>query len=105
MPDNVSTAVTAERFDRFAARGLADDAPDRKEDLRLAAQHLLWALGHLKDAGVSSDYREDLAKLAHDAISKRDEVLNRDLDAAGCWAEPVDLTELEKLITTLERSR
>jgi hypothetical protein len=105
MPDNISTAVTAERFDRFAARGLADDAPDRKEDLRLGLQHLLWALGHLKDAGVSADYREDLAKLAHDAITKRDEVLNRDLDAAGCWAEPVDLTELEKLITTLERSR
>jgi hypothetical protein len=97
MPDNVSTAVTAERFDRFAARGLADDAPDRKEDLRLAAQHLLWALGHLKDAGVSADYREDLAKLAHDAISARDGQLDGDLDAAKRWAEPVDLTELEKL--------
>ena len=38
MPDNNSTAVTAERFDRYAARGLADDAPDRKEDLRLGLQ-------------------------------------------------------------------
>jgi hypothetical protein len=97
MPDNISTAVTAERFDRFAARGLADDAPDRKEDLRLGLQHILWALGHLKDAGVSADYREDLAKLAHDAISARDGQLDGDLDAAKRWAEPVDLTELEKL--------
>lgn len=97
MPDNISTAVTAERFDRFAARGLADDAPDRKEDLRLGLQHILWALGHLKDAGVSSDYREDLAKLAHDAISARDGQLDGDLDAAKRWADPVDLTELEKL--------
>jgi hypothetical protein len=107
MPDTFESAthIVAEKFDRYAARGLADDAPYRKEDLRLGLQHLLWALGHLKDAGVSADYREDLAKLAHDAITKRDEVLNRDLDAAGCWAEPVDLTELEKLITTLERSR
>jgi hypothetical protein len=31
------------------------------------------------------------------AALKRDAVLNRDLDAAGCWAEPVDLVELEKL--------
>jgi hypothetical protein len=97
MPDNISTAVTAERFDRFAARGLADDAPDRKEDLRLGLQHILWAIGHLKDAGVSSDYREDLAKLAHDAISARDGQLDGDLDAAKRWAPPVDLTELEKL--------
>jgi hypothetical protein len=97
MPDNISTAVTAERFDRFAARGLADDAPDRKEDLRLGLQHILWALGHLKDAGVSADYREDLAKLAHDAISARDGQLDGDLDAAKRWADPVDLTELEKL--------
>jgi hypothetical protein len=97
MPDSIPTNVAAERFDRFAARGLADDAPDRKEDLRLGLQHILWALGHLKDAGVSSDYREDLAKLAHDAISARDGQLDGDLDAAKRWADPVDLTELEKL--------
>jgi hypothetical protein len=97
MPDTIPTSVTAERFDRFAARGLADDAPDRKEDLRLGLQHILWALGHLRDAGVSDDYLADLAACTHDAITKRDEVLNRDLDAAGFWAEPVDLVELEKL--------
>src|SRR5687767_4376506 len=95
--DTVSTRITCERFDRYAARGLADEAPDRKEDLRLGLQHILWALGHLKDAGVSADYLNDLACCAHDAITKRDEVLNRDLDPAGCWAESVDLTELEAM--------
>lgn len=105
MPDNISTAVTAAIFDRYAAQGLADEAIDRKEDLRLALQHVLWALGHMKDAGVSPDYREDLAKLLHDAISTRDGQLNRDLDGAGRWAEAVDLTELSQLITTLERGR
>jgi hypothetical protein len=95
--DTIPTNVTAERFDRYAARGLADDAPDRKEDLRLGLQHILWALGHLRDAGVSDDYLADLAACAHDAITKRDQVLNKDLDNAGCWAEPVDLVELEKL--------
>lgn len=97
MPDNISTAVTAERFDRYAARGLADDAHDRKEDLRLGLQHILWALGHLKDAGVNALYMGDLAKCAHDAITNRDGQLNRDIDADGQWAEPVDLTELERL--------
>jgi len=97
MPDTISTSVTAERFDRYAARGLADEAPDRKEDLRLGLQYMLWALSHLKDAGVSADYLEELARLSHDAISKRDAVLNADLDAAGQWAEAVDMAELEKL--------
>jgi hypothetical protein len=97
MPDTIPTNVTAERFDRYAARGLADDAPFRKDDLRLGLQHILWALGHLRDAGVSADYLADLAACTHDAITKRDEVLNKDLDNAGCWAEPVDLVELEKL--------
>jgi hypothetical protein len=97
MPDNISTSVTAAVFDRYAARGLADDAPFRKDDLRLGLQHILWALGHLRDAGVSDDYLADLAACAHDAITKRDQVLNKDLDNAGCWAEPVDLVELEKL--------
>jgi hypothetical protein len=97
MPDTISTAVTAARFDRYAARGLADEATDRKEDLRLGLQHMLWTLGHLKDAGVSADYLEELARLAHDAMSKRDAVLNADIDAAGQWAEPVDMAELEKL--------
>src|SRR5687767_2634833 len=98
MPDTISTAVTAERFDKFAAHGLADEAVDRKEDLRLGLQHMLWTLSHLKDAGVSADYLEDLARLAHDAISRRDAGLNRDLDSAGQWAEAVDLTELEALL-------
>jgi predicted hydrolase (HD superfamily) len=96
--DAISTAVTAERFDKFAAQGLADDATDRKEDLRLGIQHILWALGHLRDAGVSDDYLADLAACAHDAATKRDEVLNRDLDAAGYWADPVDLTDLDTLL-------
>jgi hypothetical protein len=95
--DTIPTTVTAERFDRYAARGLADDAPDRKEDLRLGLQHLLWAFGHLRDAGVSADYLADLACCAHDAITKRDGQLNRDLDAAGVWFDPVDLAELEAL--------
>lgn len=98
MPDTIPAYVTAERFDRYAARGLADEAVDRKEDLRLGLQHMLWTLGHLRDAGVSADYLEDLARLSHDAITKRDAVLNADLDAAGQWAEAVDLTELEARI-------
>jgi hypothetical protein len=97
MPDNISTSVTAATFDRYAARGLADDAPDRKADLRLAAQYLLWGLGHLKDAGAEADRITYIAGCIHDAITKLDEVLNKDLDAAGFWAEPVDLVELEKL--------
>ena len=97
MTDTIPTNVTAERFDRYAAQGLADDAPNRKEDLRLGLQHILWALGHLRDAGVSDDYLADLAACTHDAITKRDEILNRDLSAAKRWAEPVDLVELEKL--------
>lgn len=107
MPDSFDSAthIVAEKFDRCAAQGLADEAADRKEDLRLALQHILWALGHMKDADVSSDYREDLAKCAHDAISTRDGQLNRDLDQAGRWADAVDLTELSQLITTLERGR
>jgi hypothetical protein len=95
--DTIPTSVTAERFDRYAARGLADEAPDRKADLRLAAQYLLWGLGHLKDAGAEADRITYIAQCVHDAITKRDEVLNKDLDAAGFWAEPVDLVELEKL--------
>jgi hypothetical protein len=96
--DAIPTNVTAERFDRYAARGLADEATDRKEDLRLGLQHMLWTLSHLKDAGVSADYLEELARLSHDAITKRDAVLNNDLDAAGQWAEAVDFTELEARI-------
>jgi hypothetical protein len=96
MPD--STYVTAERFDKFAAHGLADEARDRKEDLRLGLQHMLWMLGHLKDAGVSADYLDDLAKTAHDAIAKRDAALNDDIDNAGQWAEAVDMAELERVI-------
>jgi hypothetical protein len=87
MPDAIPTNVTAERFDRYAARGLADEAPDRKEDLRLAAQHLIWALGHLRDAGAKAVDMAELARVGHD----------RDLDAAGCWFDPVDLTELDAL--------
>lgn len=96
--DTIPTNVTCERFDRYAARGLADEATDRKEDLRLGLQHMLWALGHFRDAVVSADYLEELARLAHDAISKRDAVLNADLDAAGQWAEVVDMAELEALL-------
>jgi hypothetical protein len=95
MP-TISTSVTAERFDRYAAHGLADEARDRKEELRLGLQHMLWALGHLRDAGAID--LEDLAKCAHDAITKRDAVLNADIDAAGQWAEAVDLAELEAKI-------
>jgi hypothetical protein len=95
--DGIPTNVTASRFDRYAARGLADEAVNRKEDLRLGLQHMLWALGHLKDAGAWPSYMEDLAKCAHDAISTRDAQLNRDIDAAGQWAEAVDMAELEKL--------
>ena len=99
MPDTtIPTYVTAEKLDRYAARGLADEARDRKEDLRLGLQHMLWTLSHLRDAGVSADYLEDLAAFAHDAITKREKVLNADLDAAGQWAEAVDLTELEALL-------
>jgi hypothetical protein len=94
----ISTSVTAERFDRYAAQGLADEARDRKEDLRQGLQHILWALGHLRDAGVSADYLGDLAKCAHDAITKRDAALNADIDAAGQWAEAVDLADLEAKI-------
>src|SRR5687767_7629033 len=92
MPDSFENAthIVAEKFDRYAARGLADEATDRKEDLRLGLQHMLWTLGHLKDAGVSADYLEELARLSHDAISKRDAVLNADIDAAGQWFDPVD---------------
>ena len=97
MPDAIPTNVTAERFDRYAARGLADDAPDRKEDLRLAAQHLIWALGHLRDADAKAADMAELARVGHDAISSRDGQLDKDLDAAGCWFDPVDLTELEKM--------
>ncbi len=100
MPDSFDSAthIVSERFDRYAAHGLADEARDRKEDLRLGLQHMLWALGHLKDAGMNYDYINDLAKCAHDALSKRDAALNADIDAAGQWAEAVDLTELEKLL-------
>jgi hypothetical protein len=97
MPDAIPTNVTAERFDRYAARGLADEAPDRKEDLRLAAQHLIWALGHLRDAGAKAVDMAELARVGHDCISNRDGQLDRDLDAAGCWFDPVDLTELDAL--------
>ena len=98
MPDiNIPTSVTAERFDRYAARGLADEASDRKADLRLGLRNILWALGHLRDAGVSDADRADIAKAAHDAISNRDGQLDRDLDAAGSWDDAVDLTELGRL--------
>ncbi len=98
MPDTIPTNVLAARLDRYAAHGLADEARDRKEDLRLGLQHMLWTLSHLRDAGVSADYLEDLAKGAHDAISKRDAALNADIDAAGQWAESIDLAELEALL-------
>jgi hypothetical protein len=97
--DNIPTTnVTAERFDRHARNGLADEAPDHKEDLRLAGQYLLWGLQHLRDAGADADRITYIAGCVHDAITKRDEVLNRDLDAAGRWADAVDLSELEGVI-------
>ena len=105
MPDTIPTNVTAERFDRYAAQGLADEAPDRKADLRLALQHILWGLGHLRDAGAKSTDMADLAKCAHDAISNRDGQLDRDLDAVGCWDDAIDLSDLDHLLTTLEEGR
>jgi hypothetical protein len=100
MPDTIPTNVTAERFDRYAARGLADEARDRRDDLRIGLVELVSALGHLKDAGDASGvhaYLGELAKLAYDGIASREGELLRDIDRAGQYAEPIDLTELDAL--------
>ena len=106
--DTIPTNVTAERFDAYARRGLAEEARDRRDDLRIGLLELVSALGHLKDAGDARGvhaYLAELAKLAHDGISSRDGELLREIDAAGQYAEPIDLGELDQIITTLERTR
>lgn len=104
MPDSIPSYVTAERFDRHALNGLADEARDRREDLRLGLVELVSALGHLRDAGDCAGlrrYLSDLARVAYDGIGSRDAQLIRDIDAAGQHAEPINLSELNQIIEAL----
>lgn len=103
MPDTIPTYVTAERFDRYAARGLADEARDRREDLRIGYVELLSALRHLQDAGAWPSHMWELAREAHDTLTTRDHQLLKDIDAAGIHAEPIELSELDQLLRALTK--
>jgi hypothetical protein len=105
MPDTtIPTYVTAERFDRANKHGLAAVAQDSREDLSRGYVDLLSALRWLKDAGDAKgvhSYLEELAKVARDGISARDAECRKDVDEAGIYCEPIDLTELDHIITAL----
>lgn len=100
-PDSVSTSVTAERFDKHAARGLAYQAEDNRGDLNRGLIELVSALGWLKDAGDAKgvhSYLSELAKVARDGICARDAECRKDIDEAGLYCEPIDLAELDDFI-------
>lgn len=102
MPDLIPAYVTASRLDRYARNGLADEAEDNREDLERGLVALVSALRFLRDAGdspVVPGYLSELAKLAHDGISRRDAELRSSIDDAGRYAEPIDLSELQQLTT------
>ena len=79
---------------REAARGLAYEAEDIRQDIARALADLERALFQLKEAGV--DVKEAAATL-HDEISNRDADLCKTIDAAGEWYGPLDLSELRGL--------
>ena len=98
MSDDIPTNIIAARLDRYAANGLADEAEDHKDDLRKARIQFCFALEALQYAGVPSADIDDIARAVHDAISRRDAQLEKDLSAARRWGDPISLADLDAFI-------
>lgn len=106
MPDTLplySTRERARQFERYAARGVADNARDRKRDLQEAVNDTVRALRKWQEIGADKLTLADLLGFIHDEASNIDGVCLKDIDNAGETAEPVDLSEIDAMLS--ERPR
>lgn len=98
-----SVRTAAMRFQRAAARGLVEAARLTRQDLQVAVNDTVRSLRALHEAGADPSRLYDALGLIHDAATNRDAALRKEIDEhAGAWEHPVDLTELEQLITAME---
>jgi hypothetical protein len=89
------------KFERAAARGLAEDARDRKADLQDELRILLDSLRVFLDCKVDrAAIAEALAGLI-DAISNADHKANTDIDSASQVFDDIDMTEAHALLAKL----
>lgn len=94
-----ATAALARKFEKYAARGLIDEARTRKADLQRAVDDTVRALGKLHYAGVDRDFISDTARGLHDAVENADKSCNTTIDNAAEHHDDIDLRELDEFIT------
>lgn len=91
----------AELAERARLRGLAEQAREDRADVARALASVVTALEDLKAAAAPASTLDDMARAAYDAISERDHLLRKDIDAEFGEplgplypAEELDLSEL-----------
>jgi len=100
--EHFRTRADALRFERAAARGLAEDAYEVKDCLRDRMSDVVCALEAM--VGYCRVEKRSVAEalaILMDAVSDADHSCNRDIDAASEHFDPIDLSEARALLTEL----
>ncbi len=96
-----ATRTEALKFERAAARGLAEDARIKKDGLRAAMNCIETGMWTLLDCRVNTPAIADALAILIDAVTDADHAYNRDIDAASEHFDPIDLTEARAMLDGL----
>lgn len=96
-----ATRVEARKFERAVARGLAEDARERKFRFEHGLSCIKSHMESLLIYGIAKPAIAEALAILIDAVSDADHSCNLDIDAAGDHFDAIDLSEARAMLDGL----